>query len=227
MYPAIIPTTVLAESEPTPFVTSYHLVKMATTNMPLLDSIPSENSNTIISVGVAIFRRSPLWNTSCKYQLLILKRSPKVSEDPNRFELPSGYLQGFLGETQRQAIIRETQEKTGLVVTEVLGQLENTRWRSPDGLEMQNLQFNFVVRVQEPYVIRENGEIHEKAMWLDKRFVEDCPTTTKELKKTLKDAFHFAETYFGNAEVVAGGRTSQHSLQSTARGTRTMPMKIN
>ena len=195
--------------------------------MPYLDSIPKENSNTITSVGVAIFRRSPLWNTSCNYQLLILKRSSKVSKDPNGFELPSGYLQGFLGETQRQAIVRETREKTGLMVTEVLGQLEDTRWQSQDGLEMQNVQFNFVVRVQEPYIIREDVEIHEKAMWLDERFVEDCPTTTKELKKTLKDAFHFVKIYFGNAEVVAGGRTGQHSLQSKARGTKTLPVEIN
>lgn len=111
----------------------------------LLQSTAEElGSNHVYVVGVAIFRHASTVSPSSTWELLVVRRAEDEVASPNMWELPGGHVEQ--GETIYEAVCRETFEETGLVVQDVIGQIEELRWTSKLG-DKENIQFNFVVAI--------------------------------------------------------------------------------
>jgi 8-oxo-dGTP diphosphatase len=108
-------------------------------------------------------------------KILLLKR-PKDDFMGGIFELPSGKVEP--GEALDQALAREVQEESGLVVTEIRDYLGNFDYTSGSGKHSR--QFNFAVEVAavEPVELQE----HDAYLWAD---LHDEPPVTDAVKDVL------------------------------------------
>lgn len=77
-------------------------------------------------------------------QLLLQQRSNHETTFPNAWELRGGHIVAN-DESIRHAVSREVLEKTLLVVSGVVGEIEPMRWESRSGVS--NVQLNYVVAV--------------------------------------------------------------------------------
>ena len=135
-------------------------------------------------IGAAIFQNIKSQNPS----LLLLKRTSHEDAFPNAWELPGGHVEEETDESVAHAVAREVLEETQLVVTDIVGEIEEMTWESK-ARSRSNVQLNYVVTVQEGDV-KLNPDEHSDWQWVQEGQVEDFHMTV-EMRKVLKDAFHF------------------------------------
>jgi 8-oxo-dGTP pyrophosphatase MutT (NUDIX family) len=104
----------------------------------------------------------------------------------NYWGFPKGKREG--DETYRQTALRELEEETQLVCSQVFSELlytERYRIKKKRGADVFKKVFYYVGIVETPHVRRQRGEI-KKALWLD--IDESFNFLTKERRSILKKA---------------------------------------
>ena len=135
-------------------------------------------------IGAAIFQNIESKNPS----LLLLKRTSHEDVFPNVWELPGGHVE-VTDESVVHAVAREVLEETHLIVSNIVGEIEETTWESKDQSK-SNIQLNHVVTVQEGDV-KLNPEEHSDWQWVQEGQVEGLYMTA-EMREVVNDAFQFA-----------------------------------
>ncbi len=170
---------------------------MASTKVPLLNPwlnshLSTLDSTKVFLVGVAIFKKSGAGGTPIKHELLIVKRAENEEAFPDNWELPGGHVE-MSDRDVRHTVDRETQEETGLIVEEVLGEFEELYWESKKSGK-QNVQLNYAVTVKEGMPIKLNPDEHSDWLWATEDQIETLLMTPAMLK-VLKDSFAFAKKH--------------------------------
>ncbi|TDL24367.1 hypothetical protein BD410DRAFT_786483 [Rickenella mellea] len=128
-------------------------------------------------IGVAVFhplRKEP--------SVLIVQRAAHESFLPNVWELPGGHVESS-DNTIIDAIVRETSEETGLVVTHVVGRFSDFVYTVPSQGETvrSTLQLNVAVLIhgiegKDPDV-KLNPDEHQKYAWIAESDLADYEMT--------------------------------------------------
>ncbi|KAJ7773384.1 NUDIX hydrolase domain-like protein [Mycena metata] len=148
-----------------------------------LDALKAQHPGKRITVGVAIVSDDE------PRKLLLLQRSANEDTLPNMFELPGGNCDpGDL--TVIDAVARETEEETGLVVAEVLSEFEHFEYSTKRGPAMQ---LNFLVRVEHDGTLKLNPEEHQACLWIESPGVLDTLPMTAGMKKVVACALEAAK----------------------------------
>ncbi|RKP38092.1 NUDIX hydrolase domain-like protein, partial [Dimargaris cristalligena] len=119
------------------------------------------NHVTRIVVGVAIF------HPTNPDQVLIVQRTDAEEHFPSQFELPGGHMEPT-DATVLHAVVRETQEETGLKVTKITTEFEPFEYQTqtePVAQTITTLQLNFRVQVY-PGPIKLNPDEHQSYAWV-------------------------------------------------------------
>lgn len=104
---------------------------------------------------------------------------------PNAWELPGGHLE--TDETIEDAVRREVKEETGLVVAEIIGEVNPMTWKSKT---KSNVQLNYVVTVKPGGTVKLDLEEHSDWRWASREELESL-YTTPEMEKVVQDALDF------------------------------------
>ena len=148
-----------------------------------LNSTPIDLDETKTwTVGVTVFRLCP---TVPKFELLLVKRKAEERAHPSCSELSGGPVEP--SEAVGDAVDRNTLEKTGLIVDEVIEEFETVRWESGSG--ETHVQLNYVVKDKKPVKVTLNSKEHSESMWACKEDIESL-LMTQHMEKVVQDALH-------------------------------------
>ncbi len=157
---------------------------------PRLNShLSTLDSTKVILVGVAIFKKSKSKEAP---ELLLDERAESDEAFPNNWKLPGGHVE-MSDRNVRHTVKRETQEETGLIVEEVVGEFDELYWDSKKSSK-KNVQLNYAVTVKEGIPIKLNPDEHSDWLWAKEEQV-DTLLMTPAMNKVLKDSFKFAKEY--------------------------------
>lgn len=133
-------------------------------------------------VGAAIFQEPESKNR----RILLLQRA---SHDtfPNAWELPGGHVEP--DEKINDAVRREVEEETSLIVANIIGELKPMTWESKSKTQ-SNVQLNYVVKVQPGGTVKPDPKEHSDWRWATLEDLESL-YITPEMRKVVQDALNF------------------------------------